>query len=292
MASMVTGHAYPWDILGDPAFPSRVVDLGVRAVSLAAAYHSCRAATPSHPTRRIVEARYAALYRPVRDEAWAGRRLVPRVPDWCPSDDPFAEAAATLRAAGLAVNAWIVLTHNSRLGATFPDVAVRNCFGEPYPYALCPQHEEVRAYAATLTAEAIRGVPVDGVSIEACGQLGLTHLSHHEKTDGAWSATAGRLLSICCCTGCRAAWRAAGLDDGHVVAALREAVRAEARLALEARLAPGVAEAILAVRQAGADALRVAVLASLPAGARVILHALARCVGNRRLARPHALRRR
>lgn len=65
---MNTGHAYPWDVLGDPSFPDRAAASGVSTVAIAAAYHSTRAATPLHPHHQLVDARYAALYRPVRDE--------------------------------------------------------------------------------------------------------------------------------------------------------------------------------------------------------------------------------
>ncbi|MGY0236267.1 hypothetical protein [Longispora urticae] len=277
MVTTVAGHAYPWDVLGDPAFPERAAGLGVRSVTLAAAYHSCRAATPLHPARQVVDASYAALYRPVRPEAWTGR-LVPRTPGWMAESDPFGEAAGILRAAGLPVTAWVVLTHNTRLGTAHPDVAVVNCFGERYPYALCPQWAEVRGYAATLAAEACRDVPLDGVSLEACGQLGITHLSHHEKTDGAWSPASARLLSVCCCGACRRAWRDRGLDDHRLVADLRAVVRAlSGSTGIDAPVADliGAEEAwgVLATRHSAAAALREEVLAGLPAGVPVTLHA-------------------
>ena len=255
---MVTGHAYPWDVLGDPGFTDRATPV----VTLAASYHSVRAATPLHPDRRIVDARYAALYRPVRDHVWADLR--PLSPDWMAEPDPFAAAAARLRAAGRRVNAWIVLTHNSRLGRRRPDVTVVNCFGERYPYALCPAHPEVRDYAATLAAEAVLDVPVDGISLEACGQLGVTHLGHHEKTDGAWPARTATLLSICCCNACRRGWP---LPAAEVIGRLREAVRQDS--------APphDLLAALLAVRHANTDALRRQVLDALPPGVPVTLHA-------------------
>ncbi|GAA0798403.1 hypothetical protein [Spirilliplanes yamanashiensis] len=268
---MVTasGHAYPWDVLGDPEFPGRVRRAGLGTVTLAATYHSTRAATPLHPHRQVVDARYAALYRPVRPEAWDGHLLTPAAPDWLAEPDPFGAAAGLLRAAGLKVTAWIVLTHSTRLGLAHPRVAVVNCFGESYPYALCPAHPEVRRYAATLAAEALRGAPVDAVSLEACGQLGVDHLGHHEKTAGAWTAEARRLLSVCCCAACRAAWRAAGADDEALVAALRRGARTAG--------APPFDDAVLlAVRQAHTDALRAEVLAAVRAaapGVPVTLHA-------------------
>jgi hypothetical protein len=280
MVGRVAGHAYPWDVLGDGAFPGRVRDLGIGTVTLAASYHSTRAATPLHPRHQVVTAGHAALYRPVREEAWKGQRLVPSAPGWVDDPDPFATAARSLREAGLKVAAWIVLTHNTRLGAANPDLAVVNCFGEAYPYALCPANPEVREYAATLAAEALRDVAVDEVSLEACGQLGLAHLSHHEKADDAWTPHAQRLLSACCCAACRGAWRGLGLDPDRTIAGLRGAVRAEAVGDLPTGdpgadpTVEGLAE-ILTARHAAADALRAQVLEEVreqAPGAPVTLH--------------------
>ncbi|MFD0573385.1 hypothetical protein ACFQ0T_34325 [Kitasatospora gansuensis] len=134
----VSAHAFPWDVLGDPAFADRVTSAGLDAVTLAVSYHSTRAATPQHPHRRLVDARYAALYRPVRPEVWAGRRLAPLAPDWLAEPDPAGSAIALLAAAGIPVNAWVVLAHNSRIGLLAPELTVINCYGERYPYALCP----------------------------------------------------------------------------------------------------------------------------------------------------------
>jgi hypothetical protein len=264
---VISGHAYPWDVIGDPDFPHRVAELGISDVTLAAAYHSARAATPLHPQHQVIDARYAALYRPVRDEAWGTRRLRPLAPDWMSAADPFGTAAASLRAAGMRVTAWIVLTHNTRLGTEHPDLAVTNCFGDRYPYALCPAQAEVREYAATLAAESVRDVPLAGVSLEACGQLGLDHNSHHEKTAGAWTPTQARLLSVCCCPACQAGWMNRGLDPGEVAATLRTAVTEGADLP------PDLGAELLAVRHEAADLLRAQVLDGIEAPVTLHAHA-------------------
>jgi len=106
------------------------------------------------------------------------------------------------------------------------------------------------------------------VSLEACGQLGLTHLSHHEKTDDAFSPATQRWLSVCCCAACRRAWTERGLDPDEVTDTLRTAVRTQARGA-EAEV-PFAAE-LLAARHAATDALRAEVLATLDVP--VTLHA-------------------
>jgi hypothetical protein len=267
----VRGHAFCWDVIGDSSFAARAADVGVDSVTLAASYHCVRAATPWHPDHQLVDARYAALYRPVRPQLWRHRRLRPLAPDWMSSTDPYREAATALHANGLPVTAWVVLAHNTRLGTRFGDVTVVNCFGEPYPYALCPAWPEVRDYAATLAAEAIRDAPADGVSLESCGQMGIVHIGHHDKTDGAWSPAGTRWLSVCCCLACQSAWHERGLDPKAVITAMRAAVRTDGD-----GPDPEVGAALLAARHDAADALRTQVVASLrevSPGIAVTLHA-------------------
>lgn len=269
----VVGYAYPWDVIGDPVFVERARGLGVSKIAIAAAYHTARAATPLHPEHRIVDARSAALYRAVREEAWDGSRLVPASATWVGAEDPFGDAARILADAGIEVAAWVVLTHSTRLGEANPDLAVRNCFDELYPYALCPRSEEVRRYAVTLAAEAVRDTPCSTVILEACGQLGFTHGGHHEKSDGAYDAATQQLLSICCCPTCREDWRSRGLDPDEAVATLRGATGAEAT---GAAVPATTLDTILASRHDAADELRHRVIEAVreaaPGEVEIALH--------------------
>ena len=279
----VTGYSYPWDVLGAPGFVERATSLGVDEVAVAVAYHSTRAATPFAPDTTSVLARHAALYRPPREQAWRGARLRPAAPDWVAAQDSAGEAVRALAAAGVPAAAWLVLTHSSRLGTAYPDIAVRNCFGEPYPWALCPSRAEVRDYAATLTAESLTGLAVSSVILEACGQLGVIHQCQHEKTDAVWGAAAVRLLSVCCCPACAAGWSASGADPAEVRARLRAEVRRlidGGDLGTEATLPAELDELLLRTRQAATDALREGVLAAidtalnsgLDSSPRIVLH--------------------
>ena len=215
-----SANLYPWDVDGDPAAADRIAGLGLAEVTLAAAYHSVRAVTPYHPRHRIVT-RDAAAYYHADPARWAGARLRP-VPD-----EPlgsFERAAAQLRAAGLGVTAWVVLTHNSRLGAAEPSCTVENAFGDRYPWALCAGSPAVRDYAAALAAEVAALPGADAIELEACGWYGIEHGSAHDKTAGAAGSRAGWLLSVCCCAACGDAYTAAGADPGEVRAAVRAAV--------------------------------------------------------------------
>ena len=197
---MNVAYAYPWDIVGDPSAPARLAGLGVEAVALAAAYHSTRAATPYHPGHRVLDVPYSAFYLPVRPSAWG--RLVPASPAWTPAD-AYLQAQSALRDVGLQVHAWTVLTHNSFLGSAHPDLVVRNAFGDPYPYALCPAYEDVIEYCEHLVREVLAVGKPDGLILEACGPMGFGHQSVHEKTGGAdWTTVQSDLLSLCFCTAC------------------------------------------------------------------------------------------
>jgi hypothetical protein len=266
----VTGYAYPWDVL-EAGFAARARDLGVDEVAVALSYHSARAATPWSASRTAVVARHAAFYRPVRSGAWGSLR--PSTPDWVSSEDSGGDAVRLLNEAGIPAAAWIVLTHNSQLGYEHPDVVVRNCFGEAYPWALCPSQPAVREYAATLTAEAVAGLELSSVILEACGPLGAVHQHQHEKTDGVWAPAVARLLSICCCEACASSW---DLDAETVRAQLVEEVRrlvATGDLGVSGdRLPPELTQLLLRTRQKATDELRAAVLTQLPAGTRVVLH--------------------
>ncbi|MEV4834769.1 hypothetical protein AB0K05_09625 [Nonomuraea sp. NPDC049486] len=190
-------YVYPWDVVGDPAAAERIAALGVTTVALAASYHSTRAATPFHPAHRVLDVPHAAFYLPVRPEAWG--RLTPATPTWT-TPDAYLLAQSALRAAGLRVHAWTVLTHNAQLGTAFPHLVVRNAFGDPYPYALCLSAPDVAEYCERLVREVLVAGRPDGLILEGCGPMGFAHQGVHEKTSGAGYDP--DLMSLCFCASC------------------------------------------------------------------------------------------
>ncbi|MFN3923542.1 MAG: hypothetical protein ACK4K6_07795, partial [Pseudarthrobacter sp.] len=277
-APQVTGYLYPWDVLGDPAAAAWVKDTGVHRVSLAAAYHSVRAATPRHPERRVVDAGSAALYVPVTG-AWDGSLLSPGdAVEWTGRDDSFAEAAAVIRGAGLPVDAWVVLTHSSAVGSRHQDLCVQNAFAETYRYALCPSQPHVREYAARLVGQVLELGRPDGLVLEAVGPLGFGHQNQHEKTEGAgYSPWVQALLSLCFCGACCTAYT----ERDVPVDALRKRVRDVVRLHTDSpdatpETAPEAAEflPLLEARWDATAALLDACLAAVSSsGTRISLHA-------------------
>jgi hypothetical protein len=212
-------NLYPWDVAGDPGCAERIADLGADRVTLAAAYHTVRALSPRHPSRKVVTATHSAVYyRPDRAH-WDESLLRPAEAAWAPGS--FTEGARALRAAGLKVYAWTILAHNQRLGTMHSEHAVVNAFGDPYAWALCINSPEVRTYCALLAAEVAIQPDIDGIELESCGWYGFDHLHAHDKTSAiAFDSATKFLLNLCFCAACTASYAAAGLDG------LRDAVRA------------------------------------------------------------------
>ncbi|MDT9681374.1 hypothetical protein RND61_04695 [Streptomyces sp. TRM76323] len=279
---------YPWDVNGDPGAADRVAALGVQQVTLASAYHSTRALTPRHPRHRFVTAEHAAVLYPPAPDRWAGRALRPyEAGDWAPGD-AYGAAAGALEAAGLEVHSWVVLAHNSRLGAEHPGTSVVNAYGDRYPWAPCIARPEVRALLTDLAAEAAVRPGARGTELESCGWYGMAHLHAHDKIGGVTLGDAAQyLMSLCFCGTCRDGYAEAGADPEVVAAAVRQALepvwdgRADGREAgwsgVEKLLGTPLAAATLAWRTRAARTLQedavAAVRAVAPPGFRVLLHA-------------------
>jgi hypothetical protein len=223
---LTSAFVYPWDVVGDPAAAGRIAGLGVRQVTLAAAYHSVRALTPRHPRHRVVTAAHAAVLYPPDPARWQGRELRPyEAGAWAASDDSWAAAAAELRAAGLDVHSWVVLAHNSRLGAEHPDTNVVNAYGDHYPWAPCIARPAVRAYLIDLAAEAAVRPGAGGTELESLGWYGLAHLHAHDKIGGVPLGDAAHyLMSLCFCPHCRDGYAGLGADPEELAAAVRTAM--------------------------------------------------------------------
>ncbi|WP_329574514.1 hypothetical protein [Streptomyces sp. NBC_01361] len=281
-----SAFVYPWDVNGDPEAARRIAGLGVQQATLASAYHSTRALTPRHPRHRVVTAEHAAVLYPPGDR-WQGRDLRPyEAGDWAPGD-AFGEAAEALAGAGLDVHTWVVLAHNSRLGAEHPDTSVVNAYGDRYPWAPCIAQPATRAYLVDLAAEAAVRPGAQGTELESLGWYGLAHLHAHDKTAGVGLGDAGQyLMSLCFCPSCRDGYGRQGLDAAELAGDVRRALEPLWRgngtpdggwEAVEKLLGPRTAAGTRAWRDSVARSLQeesvAAVRAQAPDGFRILLHA-------------------
>ncbi|MPY87476.1 MAG: hypothetical protein GEU99_06110 [Luteitalea sp.] len=193
---------HPWDLEG--ARPREIVaellDCGLNTCNLALAYHGGRMMLPHHSRRRVYEQDQSLVYYAVDRRRYGRGPLQPHVAAEASLVPPFLEACV---AAGLAVNAWIVLCHNDRLGVSAPDCCIQNVFGDRYTHALCPANPHVRAYVTALCQDVAALPEVGRLDLEALSFMGYEHASLHDKRGVPLTRVVTWLLSICFCPSCR-----------------------------------------------------------------------------------------
>jgi hypothetical protein len=223
-------YAYPWDFVdeGVDEVLERVGEAGLDTVNVAMSYHAGKFLRPHSPKRKIYFPEDGTVY--FRPDFARYNEIKPR-PNSVVGDQDVLELL-TRRAQGVGIAAWVVCLHNTPLGMEHPAFTVRNAYGDPYPYSLCPSHPEVRQYVVSLCADMASRYALEGLVLETPGFLPFEHGFHHEFQMVRLYPWAQILLALCFCDGCKRAAEREGVD----FAGLRERVR----LDLDAYLAAGV----------------------------------------------------
>jgi hypothetical protein len=232
-------YAYAWDLVerGIPEVVAEVRDVGMNTLSVAGAYHAGKFLRPRGTGGKTFFPEDGTVYfRP--DPSRYGR--IKPIPNAILEErDVFDELA---KDGGVALNAWMVLLHNTRIGMAYPEATVETAFGDRLVYSLCPANPDARDFAVGLCRDVAERYPVMGMSIETPGFLPSIHGYHHEFNLVKPNRWLDSHLGLCFCDHCRAGAKAAGIDaDG-----LRARVRAdvESYLAADIDLPEDMGEAI------------------------------------------------
>jgi hypothetical protein len=203
---------YPWDVL-DLGIDTVAADIrdraGLNGINLATSYHAGRLLQPRSPQRKSYFPEDGTIYFQPDPALWADRAIVPKVADLITEGgDVLRDLIRQRDKTGLAVACWTVCLHNTRLGLLHPNACVRNAFGDPYCYSLCPSHRDVRRYVVTLVQHLTHNYRLDIVQLESPGFMGYGHGYHHEEDGVGLTAEDDFLLSLCFCDACvhRATW--------------------------------------------------------------------------------------
>ncbi|HEY7498196.1 MAG TPA: hypothetical protein VH740_06775 [Vicinamibacterales bacterium] len=216
-------YAYPWDLAdeGVREVIDRVRALGVDTITIAGSYHAGKFLRPHGVRGRVYFPEDGTVYFKA-DPARYGR-IEPILNSAVRERDIFRETLADSR---IAVNAWLVLLHNSQLGERHRQSTVTNAFGDRYIYSLCPSAPDVREYAVALCKDLADNYPVTGISVETPGYLPYAHGYHHEFAMVKPNAWLDGRLGLCFCDRCVANATAAGIDAECVRRNTREEVDA------------------------------------------------------------------
>lgn len=231
-------YSYAWDLAetGVVAAIDEFLGLGLDTVTIAGSYHAGKFLRPHGKAGKVYFPEDGTAY--FRTDASRYGAIKPLPNSMLSERDVLRELTGDGR---MAVNVWLVLLHNTALGMQHPGSVVRNAFGDPYFYNLCPSAPEARAYARGLARDVTESYPIAGISMEAPGFTPYAHGYHHEFALMRSNAWLENLLGLCFCDNCVARAKAAGFDALRLKA--KVAADIEAYLASDIDFPPDMAEA-------------------------------------------------
>nr|WP_315482315.1 hypothetical protein [uncultured Undibacterium sp.] len=212
-------YTYAWDIadIGVTQFIDDMLNMGITDVTVATAYHAGKFIRPhaKNPPRVIFPEDGVTYFDPdlqryneIQPQAHSDQALRAVLP-------------ALLKDGRLKVHGWTVLLHNTRLGTEFPQYTVKNAFGDPYVYSLCPMQAAVFDYAVNLCADLSHQHALHSIVLETPGWQPYGHGYHHEFAQVASNPWLDNMLGMCFCDACKSAAK----DKGIAIDALQTRVQ-------------------------------------------------------------------
>jgi hypothetical protein len=201
-------YTYAWDLAeaGVQAAVDEFQGLGLDTVTMAGSYHAGKFMRPHGKAGKVYFPDDGTVYFNADPSRYGAIKPV--------ANGLLAEGDVLrdLIRSKMHMNVWLVLLHNTRLGMAHPDSVVRNAFGDPYYYNLCPSAPDARAYAVGLARDVIESYPVGGISLEAPGFAPYAHGYHHEFALMKLNPWLENQLGLCFCDHCVASAEKAGID--------------------------------------------------------------------------------
>lgn len=231
-------YTYAWDLAetGVGAAIDEFLALGLDTVTIAGTYHAGKFLRPHGKLGKVYFPEDGTAY--FLSDASRYGAIKPLSNSLLGERDVLQELIDDGR---MAVNVWLVLLHNTTLGMAHPDSVVRNAFGDPYFYNLCPSAPDARDYAKGLARDVTESYAVAGLSVEAPGFTPYAHGYHHEFALMRSNQWLENLLGLCFCDHCVARAEAKGIDARRLKAHV--AADIETYLASEIDFPPDMAEA-------------------------------------------------
>jgi len=201
-------YAYPWDVAeaGSDEALDRFRALGLDTVTITGSYHAGKFLRPHGKSGKVYFPEDGTIYFKADNSRYGA--IKPVANSMLAERDVLRELIENNL---MRTQVWLVLLHNTRLGMLHPESVVRNAFGDPYIYNLCPSAPDARAYAIGLARDVTTSYPVRGVSLETPGFLPYAHGYHHEFALNRPNRWLDSQLGLCFCPHCQAGAKDAGI---------------------------------------------------------------------------------
>ncbi|RLP28184.1 hypothetical protein [Mesorhizobium sp. YM1C-6-2] len=216
-------YTYAWDIAetGVASALDEFRALGLDTVTIAGSYHAGKFLRPHGKSGKVYFPEDGTVYFNADPSRYGA--IKPVANSLLKKQDVLRELTD---AGGMQVNVWLVLLHNTLLGMAHPDAVVRNAFGDPYYYNLCPSAPAARAYAVGLAKDVTESYQVSGLSLEAPGFTPYAHGYHHEFALNKPNRWLDGKLGLCFCEHCVAGAEKVGIDAKRLKTKVAEEITA------------------------------------------------------------------
>jgi hypothetical protein len=207
--------AYPWDLHDDGidvCIRYLREDVGLDAVSVAAAYHTFQQLRPQRPGAKLLVSNEAAVYFQPDQELYRGTAIEPNVAALAQQSNPLAELGSSCSKHGLDLIAWTVCLHNSDVAARYPQFAQQTAYGDNLGWIPCPGEDDVRAYVVALCTDLVHNYGVKRLELEMCNFGAYGHTHHHPKDGMVLGSIGHYLYSLSFSAGCMAKAADRGID--------------------------------------------------------------------------------
>jgi hypothetical protein len=191
-------YTYAWDLA--PEFDRLLEEQELSDATIALSYHAGKFLRTRSESNRVYFPEDGVVYF---EPTFTGYGKIKPIPH--PNKAIRNATARFSEETRLSVNAWVVLFHNTRLGTIYPDETVRNAWGDPYLYSLCPVNRYVTEYGAALVSDIAKQFPLSSIVLETPGFLPYAHGYHHEFAQIQLNRWVELLLGLCFCESCLAA---------------------------------------------------------------------------------------
>ena len=126
---------------------------------------------------------------------------------------------------GLRFKAWVVNSHNSTLGQKYPELRVKNVWGDFYSNAICLNKKAFWAYERDLLEDIESRFSPESYIMEAVEWMPAFHGEHHEFMLARMTPAIRYLLSMCFCESCMEKAELAGIDGEKVAGIVKQLLR-------------------------------------------------------------------
>jgi len=191
-------------------FVSEIANNGFTTLNLSLKYHATRNLFVRHGMS-MMHLEDGAHYYETNSRFYSEKEIAPLTNNDHISNQKMELLIAAAKNSNVALGAWSVFLHDSKLAASRPDCVSINVFGQKLNPNLCPSNPSVRAYVMGHVREMIN-MGFSHIAFESINFAPFRHNEHHERFFFNSGPITDYLLALCFCIHCTSLMETAGVD--------------------------------------------------------------------------------